>query len=248
MTEKRVRNIRSVAFALLLAVLIFAGSYPAAAAFPVAPTERMTVVATRDTYTDIHLPETNFDEGLLNVANSPGLLEQPDVTTKRVYVAFDLGGVGFEIKCATLRLSTLSCGGLVAVDVADVAVYGVNNDAIWTEETLTWDIQPQPSTGALAHLDAGATVFDLTETYTWTDRGQGQLAAWLESQRGANDGSATLMLVIENADDPGLADLFFEDREGTGAAYGCADSLGGPALEVGSAVGDHTIYLPLVTR
>ena len=74
------------------------------------------------------------------------------------------------------------------------------------------------------------------------------VSAWLETQRNANGGSATLALVIENTDNPGIADVFFEDREGTVAACGCGDSLGGPTLDVSSLIGGHAIFLPLVAR
>jgi hypothetical protein len=171
------------------------------------------------------------------------------VTTKAVFVAFDLSGVDFPIKRAVLSLSTLTCGGLVPVDAVDVMVYGVDNSVSWSEDTLSWASQPaQPSTGALADLDAGGIVFGRSETYTWTDDIQGAFTTWLETQRGANDGSATLVLLIDNTDNPGIADVSFEDREGTGAAYGCTDSLGGPALEVSGITGGYKVYLPLVMR
>ena len=246
MTEKRLRVSRGLVLVCALALLLIAAGPLAARTMLAAPVTVLTLDATQDAYTDINLPTTNMDDGLLNAANSPGPPEEADVTTKVVYLAFDLSGVGFEIKSATLRLSTLTCGGLVPVDAVDVVVYGVNNDVIWAEDTLTWDTQPVTSTGVLASLDAGAITFDGSQTYTWTDDNQGELTTWLETQRGANDGSATLVLLIDSADGPGMADVFFEDREGTGAAYGCTDSLGGPTLEVSDIA--HKIFLPVVRR
>jgi hypothetical protein len=257
MTEKKYRASRSLMLVSILALLMIASSLPGAQSMLAlsdvkelaAPAYTITLNATQDTYTDINLATTNFDERLLNAANSPGAPEAPDVTTKVVFVAFDLSGVGFEIKRAVLRLSTLTCGGLAPVDVVNVTAYGIDNSVNWSEDSLTWATQPeQPSTSALADLDAGATVFNRSQTYTWTDDNQGAFATWLETQRGANDGSATLMLVIDNADNPGMADVFFEDREGSGAAYGCADSLGGPTLEIRDTTAEHQIYLPLVVR
>jgi hypothetical protein len=234
--------------ACILALLLLANSLPATPTIRAAPAQRIILDATQDTYTDINRPATNRDGWLLTAANSPGPPEEPDVTTKAIFLAFDLSGLGFQIKSAVLSLSTLTCDGLVPVDAVDVTVYGVDNAATWAEETLTWDSQPEISTTALASLDAGGTIYDRSQTYTWTDTRQGDFATWLESQRGANDGSATLVLAIKKADDPGLADVYFEDREGTGAAYGCADSLGGPTLEVSSFKGGYGIYLPLVVR
>jgi hypothetical protein len=246
MTEKRRWVSRGLVLVSALALLLVAAGPLAARTMLAAPVAVLTLDATQDTYTDINLPSTNMDDGLLTAANSPGPPQAPDVTTKVVYLAFDLSGVAFEIRSARLRLSTLTCGGLVPVDAVDVVVYGVNNGLTWAEDTLTWDTQPVTSTGALASLDAGAITFDSSQTYTWTDDNQGDFASWLETQRGANDGSATLALLIDNADDPGMADIFFEDREGTGAAYGCTDSLGGPTLQVSDLA--RKVFLPLVRR
>jgi hypothetical protein len=230
-------------------VLLFGVASPLAAqTMQVAPPGALNLNASQDTYVDVNFPATNMDDGLLNAANSPGPPESPDVTTKVVVLAFDLSGVGFEIRSATLRLSTLTCGGLVPADAVDVAVYGVNNDVTWAEDALTWDTRPVTSTGVLVRLDAGQTNYGVSQTYSWTDGNQGDFATWLESQRGANDGSATLMLLIDNAGNPGMADVFFEDREGTGAAYGCTDSLGGPTLEVSATTSGHDVLLPVVLR
>ncbi len=246
MTSSKFRMAYSLALVCIPALLWLVSILPAAQTMPAAPPQTNILDATQDTYTDINLATTNLDEGLLNAANSPGRPEEPDVTTKQVFVEFDLSAVDFEIKSATLRLSTLTCGGLVPVNAVDVIIYGVNNDVGWAEDSLTWDNQPELSTGALASLDAGETTFDTAQTYTWTDSEQGDFTAWLETQRGANEGSATLVLVIENADEPGMADVFFEDHQGTGAVYGCADSLGGPTLEVSNFIESDRIFLPLL--
>lgn len=249
MTEKKHRISRSLVLICILALLMTASSFPAAPFMLAASASTTMLDATQDTYTNINQATTNFDERLLNAANSPGAPEEPDVTTKAIFVAFDLSDVDQPIRSATLRLSTLTCGGLAPVDAVAITVYGLDNSTSWSEDSLTWATQPdQPSTGALVSLDAGETVFAESYTYTWTDDNQGEFATWLETQRTANDGSATLVLVIDNADDPGMADIFFEDREGSGAAYGCADSLGGPTLEVSKIAHGHTIFLPLITR
>ncbi len=248
MTENKLRIARNLALIFILALLLLAGSLPAAQAIWAAPANTTTLNATQDTYTDINLAATNLNEGLLTAANSPGSLDEADVTTKQIFVEFDLGSVDFEIKSATLRLSTLTCGGLVPVDVADVTIYGVDNGSTWDESTLTWEGQPDASTNALVHLDAGQTTFDTAQTYTWTDSNMGDFVTWLETQRNAGNGSVTLILIIENTDGPGMADIFFEDSEGSGAAYGCTDSLGGPTLKLSSIISGLNIFLPLINR
>ncbi|MCP4539357.1 MAG: DNRLRE domain-containing protein [Chloroflexi bacterium] len=230
MTENKRRISRSLVLISILVLLIIASSLPAVQAMWADSIQTITLNATQDTYTDINFATTNMDKGLLNAANSPGPPEEPDVTTKKIFLEFDLSGVDSEIKSATLRLSTLTCGGLVPVDAVDVVVYGVANDVAWAEDTLTWENQPEPSTGVLVSLDAGATVFDTAQTYAWPDNNQGDFVAWLNTQRSANDGSATLVLVIANADKPGIADVFFNDREGSGTVNMCADALGSPTL------------------
>lgn len=198
-----------------------------------APTDSVTLPAVQDSYTDINAPTTNLNGSPLNVGNSFGIPGQPDVTTRYAFLQFDLSGVGFEIKSAILSLATLPCGGQAAVDEVNVAVYGVDNAPAnaWSEATITWDTQPGLSTGThLITLDGGTTTADNAQWVTWTDSSGGALASWLETQRLANDASATLVLAIENSTGPGIADVFFEDREGSGAAYGCADALGAPQL------------------
>ena len=246
MTREKVRSVRSLVLACVLALVAVASGPAADRSSWTAATYQMTLNATHDTYTDLHFPSATHDERLLTASNSAGPPEEPDVTTKQVFLGFDLSSVDFTVRSARLSLSTLTCGGLVPVDTVDLALYGVDNTASWSEDTLTWDSQPVTSTNVLASLDAGSTTFDGAQTYTWTDLNQGAFATWLESQRGA--GSATLVVVIKNADEPGLADISFEDREGTGAAYGCGDSLGGPTLSTSSMIGDQRVYLPYVSR
>jgi hypothetical protein len=240
--------------AITAMVLLTAGSISQARDLPAAPADSITLPAVQDTYTDLNFPSTNFNGGLLTVANSPGAPGQPDIATKLTYVEFDLSSVTFEIKGATLSLATLTCGRLLPVDEVDVAVYGVDNNPAndWAEDTLTWDTQP-PTPGSLLvgspliQLDAGTITGDTSARYEWTDPGLGALSAWLESQRTANDGSATLVLAIDNSEQPGIADVFFEDSEETGSAHPCPDSAGPPALEVVSYV-TKFVYLPVVIR
>jgi hypothetical protein len=61
----------------------------------------------------------------------PGFLGEPAVTTEKVFLAFDLSEVDFEIRSATLSLSALTCGGLVNVYVAAIKIYGVDNGLAW---------------------------------------------------------------------------------------------------------------------
>ncbi|MFQ5399784.1 MAG: hypothetical protein ACE5E7_09325, partial [Anaerolineae bacterium] len=107
--------------------------------------------------------------------------------------------------------------------------------------------QPAPTTGALIGLDAGVIPAGTAQTVRWTDYNKGAFSAWLETQRAANDGSATLALAIENSGNPGLADVFFEDSEGSGAANGCTDAGIVPTLDVSANV-TYFIYLPAVLR
>jgi hypothetical protein len=251
MSTDKLRVNRNLVMALVVTLASVAGGALLMWNPSAASTDSATLSVVQDSYTDINAPTTNFDGGLLNVANSFGAPGEPDVTTKYVFLQFDLSGVGFEIKSATLSLATLHCGGQAAVDEVNVAIYGVDNAPTnaWSETTLTWDTQPALSTStSLITLDAGATTADSARWVTWTDDSGVALASWLEAQRLANDQSATLVLAIENSSGPGIADVFFEDREGSGAAYGCADSLGGPTLEVSDRVGDYQIFLPLIER
>lgn len=247
MNAKKFRSISRWMLVCLLALLLLGQGFSLGFQAQAASAQWASLTAEQDAYTDVNADTTNFDAGLLTAANSPGPLDQGDVTTKQIFLQFDLSAVEFEIKSATLSLGTLTCGGAVPVDAVALAIYGVNNTASWDETTLTWANQPAISTEALATLDAGSTTFNRARTYTWTDSAQGAFSNWLETQRSANNQSATLVVVIDNADNPGLADIFFEDREGTGAAYGCPDSLGGPMLEV-RASGTYSLFLPLVKR
>ncbi len=250
----KIEPILTVLMGMMIMVLLTTGGTSLAHDLPAAPADAVTLPAVQDTYTDLNFPSTNFDGGLLSVSNSLGAPGDPDIATKLTFLEFDLSGVTFEIKGATLSLATLTCGRLLPVDEVDVAVYGVDNDPAndWAEDTLTWDTQP-PTPGSLLvgslliQLDAGTISADTSARYEWTDPGLGALSAWLESQRNANDGSATLVLAIENSDQPGLADVFFEDSEETGSAYPCPDSAGPPSLEVVSYV-TRFVYLPVVIR
>jgi hypothetical protein len=245
---------RYLALAITAMALLTAGTTSLARDLPTAPADATTLPAVQDAYTDLNFPSTNFNEELLTVSNSLGAPGEPDVATKLTFLEFDLSGVAFEIKGATLSLATLTCGGLLPVDEVDVAVYGVDNDPIndWVEDLLTWDNQP-PTPGsllvgtALIQLDKGTITADTSARYEWTDPGLGALSSWLESQRTANDSSATLVLAIENSEQLGLADVFFEDREETGSLHPCPDSAGPPALEVVSYV-TKFVYLPVVIR
>jgi hypothetical protein len=238
----------------MVVILVTTGTTSLARDLPIAPADSATLPAVQDTYTDLNFPATNFDEGLLTVANSPGGPGDPDIATKLTYVEFDLSGVAFEIKGATLSLATLTCGGVLPVDEVDVAVYGVDNDPAndWTEDTLTWDTQP-PTPGsllvgtALIQLDKGTVTADTSARYELTDPGLGALSPWLESQRNANDGSATLVLAVENSEQPSIADVFFEDSEQTGSLHPCPDSASPPSLQVNSYV-TKFVYLPVVIR
>ncbi|MFQ5399780.1 MAG: DNRLRE domain-containing protein [Anaerolineae bacterium] len=212
-----------------------------------APTNSATLTAVQDSYTDLNLASANFDGGLLNAANSSGGPEDPDLTTKYIFVEFDLSGVTFSINSATLELSTLTCGGTLFSDDVDVVVYGVDNSVNWSESALTWNNQPAPTTGALIGLDAGVIPAGTAQTVRWTDYAKGALSAWLESQRAANDGSATLALAIDNSGNPGLADVFFEDSEGSGAVANCADAGASPTLTV-SETATYFVYLPAVLK
>ena len=213
-----------------------------------APAASKTLTATQDSYTDINAPASNFNGGLLSAANSLGSPGDPDIATKYIFLEFDLSSVSFEIKSAALNMATLTCGGLVPVDEVNVAVYGVDNANNWTETGITWNNQPGFSTGSLlVALDAGTITGSSSQWATWTDGGEGALSSWLETQRQTSAKSATLALAIENSNNPGLADVFFEDKEGSGAAHGCADSLGGPTLTVNDFV-VTLIYLPLVLK
>jgi len=246
MTESKYQIFRSLLLAGLLILIWVAGNLAASPAVYAAPAEEIILDAVQDTYTDLNAETTNFDEGLLTAANSPGPPEEGDVTTKQIFLEFDLSSVNFEIKGAKLSLATLTCGGKVPVDAVDIGVYGVENTETWDETKLAWENQPDLSTAVLATLDAGGTTFNSTQIYTWTDENQGDLSTWLETQRVAITKNATLVLVIENTDDHGLADIFFEDSEGTGAAYGCPDVLGKPSLQVGNLVDEVEIFLPLL--
>jgi hypothetical protein len=254
MSTNRRHARRYLAMAITAMVLLTAGSFSLARGLPAAPADSVTLPAVQDTYTDLNFPTTNFNQGLLSVSNSLGGPGDPDIATKLTFIEFDLSGVTFEIKGATLSLATLTCGRLLPVDEVDVAVYGVDNDPAndWSEDTLTWDTQP-PTPGSLLigslliQLDVGTITADTSARYEWTDTGLGALSAWLETQRNANDGSATLVLAIDNSEQPGLADVFFEDREETGSAYPCPDSAGPPSLQVVSYV-TRFVYLPVVIR
>ena len=246
MTKDTRRHMRRV-LQICLLILLWVG-FPTVHNALAAPQEIVTLSAVQDTYVDLNFASTNFDEGLLTAANSPGPPLEGDVTTKQIYLQFDLSGVEFEIKSAALSLATLTCGGLVPVDAVDVAIYGVDNSSSWDEAELTWGTQPGLSTEALATLDSGGTTYNSAQIYTWTDDKKGEFATWLESQRGANDGSATLVLLIDNSNDPGMADIFFEDSEGTGADYGCTDVLGNPTLFVSDTFASYNLYLPFISR
>lgn len=248
MFGRKYRMLPVLVFASLLMVLMVClGSQngPVASA---APASQIILAAAQDSYTDINAETSNFDGGLLSAANSLGPWDESDVTTKQIFLEFDLSGVDFEIESAILSLASLTCDGLVPVDAANLTVYGVDNAAAWDETSLTWANQPAVSTEALVMLDAGSTLLGSAQIYTWTDSAQGQFTTWLEAQRNANDKSATLVVVIENSDDPGISDIFFEDSEGTGAAYGCSDALAGPTLEVSHLSSSPTIFLPLINR
>jgi len=223
---------RGLVIILVTTLALMANGMSLARGLSAAPTSSVSLPAVQDSYTDINAPTTNFDDGLLNVANSLSAPGSPDVTTKYTFLKFDLSSVSFEIKSAVLSLATLTCGGEVAVDEVNVAVYGVDNAPAnaWSETTLTWNTQPPPTSTYLISLNAGALTAGSAQWARWMDGSGGALAAWLETQRLANDASATLVLAIENSSNPGLADVFFEDREGSGAAYGCADVLGTPQL------------------
>jgi hypothetical protein len=248
MNESKYRILYRLVLMSLLALLLAGQGMPDWTTAQASPATQVTLNATQDAYTDINEETTNFDEGLLTAANSPGPMDESDVTTKQIFLRFDLSEVDFEIQTATLSLATLTCGRKVPVDSVGLAVYGIENDSDWDETTLAWENQPDISTGVLVTLDAGSTTLNKSRIYTWTDDTQGEFTTWLETQRNANDGSATLVVIIENSDNPGMADIFFEDSEETGAAYGCSDSLGEPTLEVGNLKETHTIFLPLVRR
>jgi hypothetical protein len=233
MSTNKLRTSRNLVIIFVAALVLMAGGTSLARGLPAAPMDAVTLPAAQDSYTDINAPTTNFNEGLLSVSNSLGAPGDPDIATKYAFLEFDLSGVSFEIKSAKLSLATLTCGRQVAVDEVNVAVYGADNAPVndWSEATITWDTQPDLYAGTvLITLDAGTLTADSAQWATWTDGSGGALSAWLETQRLANDHSATLVLAIENSDNPGLADVFFEDSEGTGAVYGCADSLGTPTL------------------
>ena len=233
MSTNKLRANRNLVVVFVVTLALMAGGTSLARGLSAAPADSVALQAVQDSYTDINAPATNFDIGLLSVANSFGAPGDPDVTTKYVFLEFDLGSITFEIKSAILNLATLTCNGLVPVDEVDIAVYGVDNAPAndWSETTITWDTQPSLSTGAyLITLGAGAITADSSQWVTWSDGGGGALSSWLETQRLANDASATLVLAVENSSDPGLVDVFFEDSEGSGAAYGCADALGPSTL------------------
>jgi uncharacterized repeat protein (TIGR01451 family) len=231
MSTNKLRVSRNLVMVFVATLVLMAGGTALARDLSVAPTESVTLEAVQDSYTDRNAPTTNLNGGLLSVANSLGAPGDPDITTKYIFLEFDLSSIAFEIKSATLSLATLTCDGRVPVDEVDVAVYGVDNANDWLEADITWDTQPSLSTGALlTALDAGAITANSSQWATWTDGSGGALSSWLETQRLANDASATLVLAVENSNDPGLADVFFEDSEGSGAAYGCGDALGTPAL------------------
>ncbi len=233
MATNKLRTSRNLVIIFVAALVLMAGGTSLARGLATAPMDAVTLPAAQDSYTDINAPTTNLNGGLLNVSNSLSAPGDPDVTTKYAFLEFDLSGVAFEIKSAKLNLAALTCGGQVAVDEVNVAVYGVDNAPAndWAEATITWDTQPDVYTDTvLITLDTGAITADSAQWVTWTDGSGGALSSWLETQRLANDHSATLVLAVENSDNPGLADVFFEDSEGTGAAYGCADSLGTPTL------------------
>lgn len=173
-----------------------------------------------DTYTDINDPNTNFNGGLLDLASSFGAPGNPDVPTKFIFLKFNLAGVGEPINKVRLSLATLSCGGALPVDNLGINIYGTSDDN-WTEVDLTASNQPLPSTPALLEMDAGTIVPGISSYYHWTeDIGNGPLSLWLESER-LNDGIATLILQIP--DGFGIAEAFFEDREGTGFNFGCPE-------------------------
>lgn len=244
MNEIKSKSIWILATAVLLLASILLVIHPFTQA---APANSATLTAVQDSYTDRNIPAANFDGGLLNAANSSGGPEDPDLITKYVFVEFDLSGVAFPINSATLELSTLTCGGTLFSDDVDVAVYGVDNSVNWSESGLVWNNQPAPSTGVLIGLDAGAIPAGTAQTVSWTDGNKGAFAAWLETQRAANDGRATLALAIDNSGNPGLADVFFEDSEGSGAAAGCTDAGAAPALTVSQMMG-HVVYLPVILK
>ncbi|HEY85456.1 MAG TPA: DNRLRE domain-containing protein [Chloroflexi bacterium] len=250
MSTHKLRVNRNLVMVFVAALALMAGGALLARDISAAPSGSATLSAMQDSYTDINAPTTNFDEGLLSAANSFGPPGDSDVTTKYIFLEFDLNSVAFEIKSATLNLATLTCGGLVPVDEVNVAVYGVDNAPAnnWEEASITWANQPSFSTGSLLIiLDTGAVAADSSQWATWTDGSGGVLSSWLETQRLANDKSATLVLAIDNSDDPGIADVFFEDSEGSGAAYGCADALGTPTLTLNES-NPYGIYLPLVMK
>ena len=86
------------------------------------------------------------------------------------------------------------------------------------------------------------------QVYTWTDGYQGAFASWLESQRLVNTQTATLVLMIDTAESTGMADIFFEDSEGTGSTYGCTDALAEPGLLVSSTIQQTFLFLPMLNR
>jgi hypothetical protein len=249
MPETTLRVHCRLALAIAATLLMLAGGTALARDLLAAPVDLLTLPAVQDSYTDRNAPTTNFDEGLLTVANSLGPPGEPDVATKLAFLEFDLSSVPFEIKGATLSLAALTCGGLLPVDDVGITVYGVTNEPAndWLETTLTWDTQPISPSAQLIQLDAGSTAVGTSVRYKWTDTGLGALSTWLETQRTANDSGATLVLTIENSDAPGLADVFFEDSEQAGAAYGCPDSAGPPSLQVASYV-TRFAFLPVVMR
>ena len=58
----------------------------------------------------------------------------------------------------------------------------------------------------------------------------------------------TLALAIDNAGEPGLADVFFEDSEGSAASFGCTDVVSSPVLHVSASAAGYNVFLPLINR
>ena len=250
MCTPKLRASQSLILVLVAVAVLTSGGVSRARNLPLAPSETITLSAVQDSWIDINRPAKNFDRHLLSVSNSFGAPGEPDVTTQYVFLEFDLSGVAFEIKSATLGLATLTCNGRIPVSGVNVVVYGIGNEPAndWSETTLTWNTRPNLSAGSLLiALDAGEITHNTSRRYTWTDDGQGALSSWLETQRTANDSSATLVLAIDKSDQPGLAGVFFEDSEGSGAAYGCPDSIGSPALRLSSDA-TRFVFLPTILR
>ena len=236
------KNIISSKFSVLAFILlaVVGRSWPTLAL----PADSVVLTATQDSYTDLNQPSANFNGQMLLTESTMGPPGQPDVPTRVIYLAFDLSSVSFDIKSATLSLSTLTCDGQLPLDSTRVDVHGIDNDPTnaWTEATLTWNNQPLPTAAALIGATSGSV-----GPLTWGDPAGGAFASWLESQRLANDGLATLLLKVDISAGNGIRDVFVEDREGSASGLGCPDASGPPQLTLDSETTLFPAFLPLIT-